>query len=46
VGTERWCRVEPVFSGEVRVLYTEPGLGAQCGDGVGFPDVKTLSVGL
>jgi hypothetical protein len=28
------------------VLYTKPGLGAQCGDGVGFPDVKTLSVGL
>lgn len=50
VGTEKWCTIAPSFAGEVRVLYPEPGLGegvtAQFGDGVGFPDVKPLSVGL
>jgi hypothetical protein len=47
VGTEQWCSIAPSFAGEVRVLYPEPGLeGGQFGDGFGFPDVKTLSVGL
>jgi len=46
IGTERWCTVAPGYTGEVRVLYPEPGLGAQFGNGVGFPDVKALSIGL
>ncbi|QRV80601.1 hypothetical protein RhiJN_08616 [Ceratobasidium sp. AG-Ba] len=47
VGTEKWCTVAPNFSGEVRVMYTEPKLSkGKLGDGVGFPDVRPMSVGL
>lgn len=50
VGTEKWCRVTPWHSGEVRIIYPEPKLGdgtnAQLGDGVGFPDVESLPVGI
>ncbi|KAG9093799.1 hypothetical protein FS749_013724 [Ceratobasidium sp. UAMH 11750] len=47
VGTEKWCTVAPEFAGEVRVLYPEPGLpDKRFGDGVGFPDVAPMSVGL
>jgi len=47
VGTERWCGITPSFSGDVRVLYPEPGLhGGKFGDGVGFPDASAMSVGL
>ncbi|CAE6527829.1 unnamed protein product [Rhizoctonia solani] len=47
VGTEQWCIVEPGFAGQVRVMYPEPGLeGARYGDGIGFPDLQPMSVGL
>ncbi|KAG8686268.1 hypothetical protein FRC09_014250 [Ceratobasidium sp. 395] len=47
VGTEKWCTIAPEFAGEVRVLYPEPGLpDGRFGDGLGFPDVKPMSVGL
>lgn len=50
VGTENWCKVTAWYSGEVRVVYPEPGLddgaNTRLGDGVGFPDVKPLPVGI
>ncbi|CAE7226416.1 unnamed protein product [Rhizoctonia solani] len=47
VGTEQWCMVAPGFAGQVRVMYPEPGLeGGRYGDGVGFPDLQPMSVGL
>ncbi|QRV95181.1 hypothetical protein RhiJN_23199 [Ceratobasidium sp. AG-Ba] len=47
VGTEKWCTVAPNFSGEVRVMYTEPRLSeGKLGDGIGFPDVRPMSIGL
>ncbi|KAB5590446.1 hypothetical protein CTheo_6109 [Ceratobasidium theobromae] len=46
VGTEKWCTVAPEFKGRVRVMYPEPGLGGKFGDGVGFPDVRPLLVGV
>ncbi|QRV93337.1 hypothetical protein RhiJN_21355 [Ceratobasidium sp. AG-Ba] len=47
VGTEKWCTIIPSYSGEVRVMYPEPRLSeGKFGDGVGFPDVQPMSVGL
>lgn len=47
IGTEKWCTMVPSFSGTVRVMYPEPGLGgSKFGDGIGFPDVQPMSVGL
>ncbi|QRV74365.1 hypothetical protein RhiJN_02379 [Ceratobasidium sp. AG-Ba] len=47
IGTEKWCTMVPSFSGTVRVMYPEPRLGeSKFGDGIGFPDVQTMNVGL
>ncbi|QRV89139.1 hypothetical protein RhiJN_17157 [Ceratobasidium sp. AG-Ba] len=46
-GTEKWYTMIPSFSGTVRVMYPEPGLGeSKFGDGIGFPDVQPMSAGL
>ncbi|KAG8695203.1 hypothetical protein FRC11_001662, partial [Ceratobasidium sp. 423] len=47
IGTEEWCMVAPGYVGQVRVMYPEPNLeGARYGDGIGFPDLQAMSVGL
>ncbi|KEP48995.1 hypothetical protein V565_110650 [Rhizoctonia solani 123E] len=47
IGTEQWCIIEPGFVGQVRIMYPDPGLeGARYGDGIGFPDLQPMSVGL
>ncbi|CAE6488302.1 unnamed protein product [Rhizoctonia solani] len=47
VGTEQWCMVAPGYAGQARIMYPEPGLeGARYGDGVGFPDFQSMSIGL
>ncbi|KAJ1305154.1 hypothetical protein OPQ81_000188 [Rhizoctonia solani] len=47
IGTEKWCTVDVGYSGHVRIMYPEPGLeGARYGDGIGFPDLQPMSIGL
>lgn len=47
VSTEQWCSIESTYKGQPRIMYPEPALdGGKFGDGIGFPDVKPLSVGL
>lgn len=46
VGTEQWCTVAPEFVGEGRIVYPEPALNGKLGDGIGFPGIKPLAVGL
>jgi hypothetical protein len=47
IGTEEWCKVNVSYAGQTQVMYPEPGLErGRYGDGVGFPDLQPLSIGL